>query len=175
MITARRAFDHVGLAVPDLDEAVAFFVDAFGFDVVITAGPYGDFGYVWPGDTEPERGTLRQANLVLGDSFNLELLEYTDRTAEIPNKPPRPADPGGWHLCLHVDDIHSASAELAARTDTEALSDIIREEGDPMDGLQWAYFRTTWGLVVELIHWQPGMPYEKHTHCRMAQPRWATS
>jgi len=173
MIKARRAFDHVGLAVPNLDQAVEFFVDAFGFDVVITAGPYDDFGYVWPGESEPERGTLRQANLVLGDSFNLELLEYTDRTAEIPNKAPRPADPGGWHLCLHVDDIHSASAELAARPDTESISEIIREEGDPMDGLQWAYFRTVWGLVVELIQWQPGMPYEHHAHCRMALPRWA--
>ena len=172
MITARRAFDHVGLAVPNLDEAVSFFVDAFGFDVVITAGPYDNFGYTWPGDAGPERGTLRQANLVLGDSFNLELLEYTDRTVEIPNRAPRPADPGGWHLCLHVDDIDSASAELAARPDTDAISEVISEE-DGLDGLRWAYFRTTWGLVVELIQWQPGMPYEGHTHCRMALPRWA--
>jgi len=175
MIKAKRAFDHVGLAVPDLEQAVDFFVDAFGFDVVIKAGPYDNFGYVWPGDSGPERGTLRQANLVLGDSFNLELLEYSDRTAEPPNRAPRPADPGGWHLCLHVDDIRSASAELAARSDTESISEIITEEGDPMDGLQWAYFRTEWGLVVELIQWHPGMPYEGHTHCRMALPRWAPS
>lgn len=53
MIKARRAFDHVGMAVPDLDQAVEFFVDALGFDVVITAGPYDDFGYVWPGDSGP--------------------------------------------------------------------------------------------------------------------------
>ena len=38
MIKARRAFDHVGMAVPDLDQAVDFFVDALGFDVVIKAG-----------------------------------------------------------------------------------------------------------------------------------------
>jgi len=30
MIKARRAFDHVGMAVPDLDQAVDFFVDAPG-------------------------------------------------------------------------------------------------------------------------------------------------
>ena len=40
MIHTKRAFDHVGMAVPDLDQAVDFFVDVFGFDVVITAGPY---------------------------------------------------------------------------------------------------------------------------------------
>ncbi|OPX08053.1 VOC family protein [Mycobacterium sp. AT1] len=173
MIKARRAFDHVGMAVPDLDQAVEFFVDALGFDVVITAGPYDDFGYVWPGDSGPERGTLRQANLVLGTSFNLELLEYTNRTAELPNKVARPADPGGWHLCLHVDDIHAASAELAERSDTQSISEIILEEGDPMDGLLWTYLRTDWGLVLELIQWNPGLPYERNTALRMALPQWA--
>ncbi|WP_037139273.1 VOC family protein [Rhodococcoides fascians] len=172
MIKAKRAFDHVGMAAPNLEQAVDFFVDALGFDVVITAGPYDDFGYVWPGDDAPEAGTLRQANLVLGDSFNLELLEYTNRTAELPSAAPRPADPGGWHLCLHVDDIVAASAELVERNDTESISDVIREEND-MDGLQWAYFRTEWGLVLELIQWQPGMPYERNTPHRMALPRWA--
>ncbi|MDF2896729.1 MAG: hypothetical protein K0Q46_3515 [Rhodococcus erythropolis] len=172
MINVKRAFDHVGMAVPDLEQAVDFFVDALGFDVVITAGPYDDFGYIWPGEKSPEPGTLRQANLVLGDSFNLELLEYTNRTAELPNAAPRPADPGGWHLCLHVDDIETAGAELAAREDTESISKIIREEDD-MDGLQWAYFRTDWGLVLELIQWHPGMPYERKTPHRMALPRWA--
>ncbi|MBE7191110.1 VOC family protein [Gordonia polyisoprenivorans] len=174
MIHARRAFDHIGFAVPDLDQAVDFFVDTFGFDVVITAGPYDDFGYVWPGEDAPEKGTLRQANLVLGDSFNVELLEYTNRTApELVQTAPRPADRGGWHLCMHVDDIHAASRELTARDDTESISEIIREEGDPMDGLLWAYFRTSWGLVLELIQWQPGMPYERTTSLRMAPPRWA--
>ncbi|WP_083211276.1 VOC family protein [Mycolicibacterium porcinum] len=173
MIKARRAFDHLGMAVPNLDQAVDFFVDALGFDVVIKAGPYDNFGYIWPGDTEPERGTLRQANLVLGDSFNLELLEYSDRSADVPDRAPRPADPGGWHLALHVDDIHAASKELSERPDTQSISEIIREEGDPMDGLLWTYLRTDWGLVLELIQWQPGLPYERTTALRMALPRWA--
>ena len=42
-----------------------------------------------------------------------------------------------------------------------------------MDGLLWAYFRTDWGLVLELIQWQPGLPYEGSTELRMALPRWA--
>ncbi|TAP28328.1 MULTISPECIES: VOC family protein [Micrococcaceae] len=172
MITVKRAFDHIGMSVPDLEEAVDFFVDALGFEVVIKAGPFDDFGYVWPGELEPEPGTLRQANLVLGNSFNIELLEYTNRTATLPDAAPRPADPGGWHLCLHVDDIDKASDELASRLDTTQISDIIQEEQD-MEGLRWAYFRTTWGLVLELIQWSPGMPYESTTQARMALPRWA--
>ncbi|MFI7131360.1 VOC family protein [Nonomuraea sp. NPDC050153] len=175
MISVKRAFDHVGMAVPDLDQAVGFFVDALGFDVVITAGPYDDFGYVWPGEDAPEKGTLRQANLVLGDSFNLELLEYTDRSVDAAGGAPRPADPGGWHLAIHVDDIHAAAEELMQRPDVQSLSGVIPEVGPPLDGLLWTYFRTDWGLVLELIQWQPGMPYESSTHLRMAEPRWATA
>jgi catechol 2,3-dioxygenase-like lactoylglutathione lyase family enzyme len=173
MIKGKRAFDHVGMAVPNLDQAVAFFVDAFGFDVVITAGPYPDFGYVWPGEAAPEKGTLRQANLVLGDSFNLELLEYTDRAVADQGTAPRPADPGGVHLAFHVEDIHAATAELKQRPDVTSLSGVIAEEGPPLDGLLWTYFRTDFGLVFELIQWQPGnLPYEAATHLRMAPPRW---
>jgi catechol 2,3-dioxygenase-like lactoylglutathione lyase family enzyme len=174
MISVKRAFDHVGLAVPDLDQAVAFFVDVLGFDVVVTMGPYDDFGYVWPGDSGPEKGTLRQANLVLADSFNLELLEYSNRRISLPDRAPRPADPGGWHLAMHVDDIARAREEILQRPDVQPLSDAIAEEGD-LEGLQWAYFRTDWGLVLEFIQWQPGMPYEAHTTVRFAEPQWAAS
>lgn len=176
MINVRRSFDHIGMAVPDLDHAVAFFVDALGFDVAITAGPYDNFGYVWPGETEPEAGTLRQANLVLGDSFNLELLEYTNRTVAEQGPAPRPADPGGMHLAFHVDDIHAAVDELKRRSDITSLSEVIREDGPPLDGLLWTYFRTDFGLVLELIQWQPGtLPYEATTPHRMAPPPWARS
>ncbi|MDP9696215.1 UNVERIFIED_ORG: catechol 2,3-dioxygenase-like lactoylglutathione lyase family enzyme [Arthrobacter globiformis] len=176
MIQTKRAFDHVGMAVPDLDEAVNFFVDVFGFDVVITAGPYDDFGYVWPGEASPEKGTLRQANLILGDSFNLELLEYTNRSVEGEGPAPRPADPGGMHLAFHVDDIRAATEELKQRSDVQALSDINREDGPPLNGLLWAYFRTNFGLVFELIQWQPGtLPYEATTSLRMVPPAWVAT
>ena len=102
---------------------------------------------------------------MLGDSFNLELLEYTNRSVEVPNMVARPADPGGWHLCLHVDDIHAANAELVARPDTHSISEIIREEGDPMDGLLWTYLRTDFGLVLELIQWQPGLRTSATPQC----------
>lgn len=162
------------MSVPDIDEAIEFFVDALGFEIVIREGPYDDFGYVWPGDTAPETGRLRQANLVLGDSFNLELLEYGQRSIEPPNRAPRPSDPGGWHLAVHVDNIEVASQELLQRSDVRPLSGVVVETG-LMNDLKWAYFRTDWGLVLELIQWSPGMSYESLTDLRMAAPRWVTN
>lgn len=173
MITARRAFDHLGITVPDLDKAVALFVDVFGFEVAFTAGPYADFGYVWPGEAEPERGGLRHANLVLGDSFNLELLEYSERANVNDGPIPRPADRGGFHLAFHVDDIYVAAEELGSWPGVQALTQVNIEDAPPMDGTRWAYFLTELGLVIELIQWEPGMSYERCTHIRMALPQWA--
>ena len=91
MAWTRIAVDHLGITVPDLDEAIEFFVDVFGFDVVLQAGPYDDFGYVWPGNDGPEKASLRLAVLKIGDSHNIELLEYTNRTGAEDRPAPQPA------------------------------------------------------------------------------------
>lgn len=173
MLSVNRAFDHLGVAVPNLDKAVDFFVDVLGFEVAFRAGPYPNFGYRWPGEDEPELGTLRHANLVLGNTFNLELLEYADRSIPAPGPAPRPADPGGWHLAFHVDDIHRAAQELGERADVQPLTEVNVEDEPPMDGTRWAYFLTEIGVVIELIQWDPGMSYETCTHVRMAPPQFA--
>ena len=48
------AIDHVGIAVADLDEAIAFYVDSFGFAVVHE-------------ETNEDQG-VREAMLAVGDS-----------------------------------------------------------------------------------------------------------
>src|SRR5581483_995903 len=73
-----RSIDHVGFTVPDLDEAVEFFCDVLGCELVLREGTYDNCGYVWPGESEPERATVRLAILRHGDSHNVELLEYRE-------------------------------------------------------------------------------------------------
>lgn len=36
--------------VPNLEEAIDFFVKAFDCEHVITGGPYDNVGWVWPGE-----------------------------------------------------------------------------------------------------------------------------
>ncbi|WP_349453484.1 VOC family protein [Nonomuraea sp. B19D2] len=124
------AVDHLGITVPDLDEAIAFFVDVFGFDVVLQAGPYDDFGYVWPGNDGPEKASLQLAVLKLGET-------------------------------------------LAARDDIKVLAPVQVEGGGPLDGLIWSYSLTSFGVVIELIRWRPGLAYEAtSTHHRLVPPPW---
>jgi catechol 2,3-dioxygenase-like lactoylglutathione lyase family enzyme len=172
MISGKIAIDHVGLSVPNLDQAVSFFNEVFGFETVFYTDPYEDVGWVWPGETEPERLTLRIAVLQHEGQHNLELLEYSDRAAPPETKPPRPADPGGMHLAFYVEDIYAAEQELRQRKDVRFLSPVALEEGGPISGTDWSYLLTDWGLVIELIRWKPGLPYEAHTHARMVTPPW---
>ena len=169
---ARVAFDDVGLSVPDLEEAIAFFVEAFDCELVFTAGPYENTGWVWPGETDPEPLTLRLAVLRQGDTTNIELLEYKDRTREEPNRAPRPADPGGNHVAFFVDDIHGFEQRLRARGDVHFMNATETEDGGPIGGAEWCYFLTSWGQTIELIRWDPGLPYEQTTSRRMVAPPW---
>lgn len=176
MSRGRIAVDHVGLTVPDLDAAIAFFVDAFDAEVVVQAGPYDDCGYVWEGESAPEKMTVRLAVLRHGGTHNIELLEYTNRERPVDTAAPRPADPGGAHLAFYVEDIHEVADRLGARDDVRVLAAVDTERGGPLDGLDWCYLLTSWGLVIELIRWLPGeLAYEQTTSARLVPPRWLAS
>ncbi|WP_053385642.1 VOC family protein [Leucobacter japonicus] len=166
------ALDHVGLAVPDLEQAIMFFEEMFACELVFTAGPYDNTGWVWPGETEPEELSLRLAVLRQGDTLNIELLEYTSRTRELPDRPPRPADPGGQHIAFFVEDIHGIERRLRERSDVHFMNATETEYDSPIEGTEWCYFLTPWGQAIELIRWEAGLPYERSTARRMLAPHW---
>jgi catechol 2,3-dioxygenase-like lactoylglutathione lyase family enzyme len=163
------AVDHIGFTVPDLDRAVALFCDVLGCELVLRAGPYEDAGYRWPGEEEPEHVSLRLA-IVRHAAHNVELLEY--RRAPVPTGAAhlRPSAPGSAHLALHVNDVGAAAELLRTEAGAQILGPVTTETGGPMEGLEWVYALTPFGMVIELIRWQPGMPYERFTQARLAGP-----
>ena len=89
--------DHLGIAVPRLDEAVKAYA-ALGFVVESTH------------DVPTEK--VRAAFLPVGES-RLELLEPTDPSSVIARFLEKRS--GLHHVCVLVDDIEAALAELKAR------------------------------------------------------------
>lgn len=173
MLNTRVAIDHVGVSVPDLSQAVEFFVDVFGCELVYEAGPYPNVGYFWPGESAPEPATVRLAVLNHNDTHNIELLEYTEKPRNGNDVAPRPSDRGGSHLAFHVEDITVAVEQLKQRSDVAFLGEVDREQGGPIDGLDWVYLQTSWGLIIELLSYRPGLPYEATTTARMVPPPWS--
>lgn len=165
-IPTARHVDHVGLTVPDLDEAVAFFRDVLGAEVLFRAGPYRDPSGDWMAEhlgVHP-RAQLDLVMLRLGPTLNVELFEVSSPDAR--TDPPRTSDVGAGHLALYVDDMDAAVAFLHGRGVATLGAPTTIDDG-PSAGLRWVHFRSPWGATFELVHWPAGMPYERATAARL--------
>jgi methylmalonyl-CoA epimerase len=95
----RAILDHVGIAVKNVDEALAFYRDALGLRIEI------------PEEVASQR--VRAHFIPVGHSA-LELLEPTSGDSVIARYVDK-RGPGLHHITLRVDDIHAALEQLRAR------------------------------------------------------------
>src|SRR5919205_3136439 len=93
--------DHVGVAVPDLDEAIAFYRDTFGIVSVHE-------------ETNEDQG-VREAMLAVGDgTTRIQLLAPLTPDSTIAKFIGR-SGPGLQQLAFRVDDVEAAAATLRER------------------------------------------------------------
>ncbi|MEJ8642003.1 VOC family protein [Streptomyces sp. MS1.HAVA.3] len=97
-IPTARNVDHFAYTVPDLDQAVGFFVDVLGAELLYTLGPVEDRDTDWMARqlAVHPRASTRIALLRFGPVTNLELFQYTapGQRTDIP----RAVDVGGHRL-----------------------------------------------------------------------------
>jgi catechol 2,3-dioxygenase-like lactoylglutathione lyase family enzyme len=155
-----RGMEHIGFTVPDLDEAITFFVDVLGCEYFYDIGPFrdpeGDWFAVNLG-LHPRAEIPRGALLRCGNGSNLELFEYTapDQRQELP----RMSDWGGHHLAFYVDDMDAALAYLQEQGLTilgGAKPGFGEEQGE---GSTFAHFLSPWGMALELVSFPGGKDY----------------
>lgn len=99
IVAAAMALDHVGIAVKELAQAVAFYRDALGLTVEA------------PEEVPSQRV---RAHFIPAGGAALELLEATSGDSPIAGYLER-RGPGLHHITLRVDDIAAAMARLKAR------------------------------------------------------------
>ncbi|MFJ2753636.1 VOC family protein [Streptomyces sp. NPDC087297] len=162
--------DHHAYTVPDLDAAVDFFVEIIGAELIYREGPVedpdGDRMQDWLG-VHP-RASAQIAMLRIGPVTNLELCEYT--APDQRRTPPANSDCGGQHLALHVTDIDAAAAYLGAWHGVKLMGTPRAVTEGPIAGNRWLYFRTPWGMQMELVQAAPTLPYEHTTTARRYGP-----
>lgn len=122
--------DHLGIAVPDLAAAIEAFA-ALGFHVESTH------------DVPTEK--VRTAFLPLGES-HLELLEPTDPTSVIAKFLQKRT--GLHHVCVLVDDIEAAMAEMRAKG--VLLLDETPRVGAGGCRVAFVHPRSAGGVLLEL-------------------------
>lgn len=169
-IPGASAVHHVAYTVPNLEQAVDFFVEVLGAELAYQLGPVEDRGGDWMSRklNVHREASARIAMLRLGPVTNLELFEYTapDQRRVLP----RNSDWGGHHLAIHVEDVDVAVAYLREQPGVRVLGEPETITEGPIVGDRWVYFVTPWGMQLELINMPAGMPFEKHTSARLYRP-----
>jgi len=164
-----RGTDHIGLTVPDIDEANSFFLDVIGATLIYALpGKRADDDWMATQLGVHPRTTIRDIRFYrLGHGVNLEVFQYDAADGQGPM--PRNSDIGGHHLALYVDDMAAAVAHLRAHG-IEIMGDPVASAG-PAAGQHWLYFRSPWGLQFELVSYPGGKAYERDAETRLWDPR----
>ncbi|MGI8666059.1 MAG: methylmalonyl-CoA epimerase [Jatrophihabitans sp.] len=127
--------DHVGIAVPDLDVAIAFYRDNFDIHSVHE-------------EVNAEQG-VREAMLAVGDgSTRIQLLAPLNEQSTIAKFLGRNG-PGLQQLAYTVDDIEATSAQLRARG-LRLLYERARA-GTAGSRVNFVHPKDAGGVLIELV------------------------
>ncbi|WP_370287634.1 methylmalonyl-CoA epimerase [Nocardioides sp.] len=129
------AIDHVGIAVPDLDEAIAFYRDTFNLVSVHE-------------ETNEEQG-VREAMLAVGESGScIQLLAPLNEQSTIAKFIDR-SGPGMQQLAYRVTDLDAVSAILKERGVRLLYPEPKRGTSDSR--INFVHPKDAGGVLVELV------------------------
>ncbi|PAF28936.1 VOC family protein [Paenibacillus sp. 7516] len=169
-----RGIDHIGITVPDVEQATVFLQQAFGARLV--------YDNITPQDP-PQEGPEAERKLGLrpgakathirmlsvGESASIELFQFGNTEQ---NDPARASDFGVQHVALYVDQM-----ENAVKRFTEAGGELLSEPSalsgpiEGGEGNQFVYGRAPWGMLIELISYPAGIDYPQHSEDQRWTPK----
>ncbi len=131
--------DHVGIAVPDLDEAIAFYGRAFGLSVVH--------------EEVNEKQGVREAMLGVGDSGScIQLLAPLNADSTIAKFLDR-SGPGIQQVAYGVDDVEAA-ADLLRAAGVRLLYETA-QVGTAGSLVNFCHPKDCGGVLIELVQAAP--------------------
>ncbi|WP_131907561.1 VOC family protein [Cocleimonas flava] len=166
-----RGTQHIGITVPNVDKATEFFVDVMGCKSFFSFGPFGPFDDDWMTknlNVNPRAviDTITMVRCANGPAF--EIFKYSSPDQN--QKPPKNSDIGGFHVGFYVDDMEKAVKYLRDN-DVKVLENPHPLTGTPLEGEEWVYFLSPWGMQMELVSFPEGIAHEKKTGEALWDPR----
>ena len=150
--------DHVGITVPNLDEAIAFYSTLLNGKEIFRLGPFDarDFDKVDGKDWAEAHvnvvdGRFTLAMLEYGNGSRLELFQY-DRPTDRPAKPPKNSDLGGHHIAFKVKNLDDVLALRDSYSLRFMAGPIAITEG-PAAGQRIIYVVDPWDNQLELVEY----------------------
>ena len=128
----KAVLDHVGIAVGDLDEAIAFYCDALGLKI---------------GASEEVKDQHVRTHFIQTDGASLELLEATTDNSPVARFLSKNG-PGLHHITLRVSDLRKVLARLKAKG--VRLIDELPRRGAEDALVAFIHPASAHGVLVEL-------------------------
>jgi len=158
--------DHVGITVPSVADAVAWFEDVLGCTSPLAFGPFSGVGAIL--DVHPDAVVQHIQHVRCGNGPSVELFQYTSPDQDTTFR--RNSDIGGKHLAFYVRHIDKAVSTMQSKG-VEKLAGPLSVTGGPAAGQTINYFRTPFGTYLELISYPHGMAYEATAETPLWDPR----
>ena len=168
-----RAIDHVGVTVPDIEEAARFFAEALGaeplYEMAPSQPPTEENLALERAQLGTRPGTRWRGALMmrLGDGPCIELFDYEDPD---PRPAVTPTDLGVQHFAIYVDDIDAVKERMVAAGATAMEGPSSLNGPEAGEGNQWLYVQAPWGGVIELVTYPSPQPWEQTTSLRRWKP-----
>lgn len=160
-MTYPRNFSHIGLSVPNLEQAISFYSEVMGWyiimepsDVVEDDSPIGVmctdvFGAGW--------GKFRIAHMATGDRVGIELFEFPNN--EQPDNNFEFWKTGIFHYAIQDPDIEGMVEKIVAHGGTQRMP--IREYYPGEKPYRMVYCEDPFGNLVELYSYSYELTYSE--------------
>jgi catechol 2,3-dioxygenase-like lactoylglutathione lyase family enzyme len=140
--------DHVGLTVPDLEEATRFFVEVLGFDRAYRLGPFKSDDNWLNDNIDADARAVLHIQVVTCGNGKIELFGFdSPRQRKVH---PQRDDVGAASIGLLVADVDEAASRLKNHG-VQLLGGRKDVADGPIAGTSWIYAKTSWGLLVFIM------------------------
>lgn len=145
-----RRFSHIGLSVPDLDRAVAFYTEVMGWYLImpptLIEKDDSSIGVMCSDVFGPDWTSFRIAHLSTSDGIGIEMFEFPDNRAPEDNLPFRTT--GLFHFCVQDPDLEGLLAKVVAAGGKQRMP--VREYYPGEKPYRMVYVEDPFGIVFEI-------------------------
>ncbi|HEU4701737.1 MAG TPA: VOC family protein [Conexibacter sp.] len=158
------AIAHIGITVPDLDAAVAWYGELFGFRLIAPPGEVhpdqgGHVGMLVSEILGPRCKHMRQAHLATANGAAVELFQFVDPPYEAPEDNFTWWRGGIFHFCVIDPDVAGLARRIAdsGGRQRSPVRRIFEEQP-----YEVSYCEDPWGTIVEIYSHSHEQIYANH-------------
>ncbi len=150
-MTLPPAMNHIGITVPDIDAAFAWYRDVMGCYVLAAPSEANNdetyFGSILNDIFGKNFGGMKLAHLATVDGVGIELFQFTKPKTYAPDNTFEYWRTGVFHICLTALDIEATAKKIAANGGKQ-LSKVWKLFANK--DYTVCYCSDPWGTIIEL-------------------------